>query len=141
MTFDSGQQEKHRQSFIDACRQKAWDAACHADWIRKSLDEVVASYQKLQEQDRTLEADIKELAAALDSHTVDNRQKRKALQEKRDALAPQMQALLRNMQAGQSALNQLLQSTESALALATHAETWEWKEVEPKPAHEDATGG
>jgi hypothetical protein len=33
------------------------------------------------------------------------------------------------MQQGQQALNGLHQSIEGGLALAKHAETWEWKEV------------
>ncbi len=73
MTFTALQQIEHRKAFIDACRQKAWDCACHADFISKELDQVMAHYKRLQEEDGTLAADIKELENALDAHTVDNR--------------------------------------------------------------------
>jgi chromosome segregation ATPase len=132
MTFTEKQQKDHRAAFIEECRQKAWGAACHADWISKSIDELLARYTKLQEEDRTLEADIKELASAIDSHTVDNRNKRKALQERRNALVPQMQAIAKSAQQGQQVMANLLQSVESNLALAAHAEKWSWKEVESK---------
>ena len=124
MTFSKAEQTKHRKAFIEECRQRAWGAACHADWISKSVTSLVADYERLQEQDRKLEADIKMLADALDSHTVDNRAKRKALQEQRDSLGKQMLAIAQNAQKGQQAMQQLLQSVESALALAEHAEKW-----------------
>lgn len=130
MTFTKAEQADARRAFVDECRQKAWAAACHADWIARSLDELMEQYKKLQEQDRTLEADIKELQSAIDSHTVENRNKRKALQEKRNTLGPQMQAIAGNAQQGQKALEQLYAGVETSLALAKHAETWEWKEVE-----------
>src|ERR1700736_6113271 len=38
----------------------------------------------------------------------------------------------KSAQQGQQAMTQLLQSVESSLALAAHAEKWEWKEVESK---------
>jgi hypothetical protein len=138
VTFTKGQQAAHRKQFIEECRQKAWGAACHADWISDSVTKLIAEYQKLQEQDLKLEADIKELADALDSHTVDNRAKRKALQERRDQLAKEMGLIAQNAQKGQQAMQQLLQGVESALALAKHAEEWEWKEVEAKPTPESA---
>jgi hypothetical protein len=62
-------------------------------------------------------------------HTVENRDKRKSLQERRNMLAKQMQGLQMAMQQGQQALNGLHQSIEGSLALAKHAETWEWKEA------------
>jgi seryl-tRNA synthetase len=133
MTFTEAQQKEHRKVFIEECHHKAWGAACHADWISKSMDELLAKYQKLQEQDKTLEADSKELASAIDSHTVDNRNKRKGIQERRDKMAEDMKAIAANAQQGQQALQNLLQSIESALGLAKHAEAWEWKEVEAEP--------
>jgi chromosome segregation ATPase len=133
VTFTAAQQKTHRAAFIAECRQKAWGAACHAAWISKNIDDLIAQFRKLQEEDKTLEADSKELAGALDSHTVNNRDKRKAIQEKRNKLAQEMQAISANAQQGQKALQQLLQSVESALALANYAETWEWKEVETTP--------
>jgi hypothetical protein len=87
---------------------------------------------KLREEDRTLEADIKELDSAIDYHTVENRNKRKALQERRNALGPQMEAVAKSAQQGQQVMSNLLQSVKSNLALAAHAEKWEWKEVEAK---------
>jgi chromosome segregation ATPase len=130
MTFTAAEQKKHREAFIHECRQKAWGAACHADWIVKSLDELLASYQKLQADDRRMEDEIKELEAAVDSHMRDNREKRKAIQERRNALAQQMQLIGQNIQRGQKGLNDLYQSAEANLQLATHAEKWAWKEVD-----------
>jgi hypothetical protein len=83
MTFTDDQQQEHRAAFINECRQKAWGAAAHADWISKGLDGLMAEYVKLKEEDNTVDADIKEAEAAIDSHTVDNRTKQ------RDARAPQ----------------------------------------------------
>jgi hypothetical protein len=132
-TFSAAQQTKHRKAFIEECRQKAWGATCHADWISKNVDELLAHYNKLQDEDRTLEADIKELGLALDYHTVENRQKRKDKQERRNTLAKEMQLVAQNAQRGTQAMQQLVQSAESALQLAAHADTWEWKEVETQP--------
>ena len=42
MTFTKPEQDKHRKAFIDECRQKSWGAACHADWISKGVDDVMA---------------------------------------------------------------------------------------------------
>jgi|GEM_PF-6837850 len=138
MTFTQKQQVDHRVAFIQECRQKAWGARCHADWVGKELDEVLAVYQKLQAEDQTLDADIKELSQAVDSHTVDNREKRKEKQERRNKIAQEMAFIGQNAQQGQKTLAQLHQSAESALSLAAHAETWEWEEVEAKmPNPED----
>jgi DNA anti-recombination protein RmuC len=117
---------------------RTWMAACHADWISKQVDQLIAHHQKLQEEDRTLEADTKELETALDYHTVENRQKRKAMQEKRNQLAQRMPLIAQNAQKGTQAMEQLLQSVESGLDLVKHAETWEWKEVETNPEKEIA---
>jgi hypothetical protein len=127
-TFTSEQQEKHRKDFIDDCRQKAWSAACHAEFVAKGLDDVLAHYEKLKKEDTELEAKIKEAEKALDYHTVENRQKRKVMQERRNALFTQMAFVTENHKEGQRALQNLYQSIESNLALAKHAETWEWKE-------------
>lgn len=132
-TFTDKQQASHRKAFIEECRQKAWSASCHADWISKSVDELLAYYNKLQDEDRALEAGINELKSAVDEHTYDNRQKRKENQERRTALAKEMQIVGQQAQKGTQAMQQLLQSVESALQLAEHAETWEWKEVEATP--------
>ena len=137
MTFTEAQQKANRKAFIEECRQKAWGAACHADLISKSLDELIAQYTKKQEEDKMLEADSKELASALDSHRVDNRNKRKAIQERRDKLAMEMQVIGQNANQGQKALQNLLQNVETALALAKHAESWEWKEVGAKEQSKD----
>lgn len=129
MTFTEAEQKEHRKAFIEECRQKAWGAACHADFISKNLDDVIVRFEQMQEDDRKLEAEIKALAGAIDSHTVENRNKRKALQEKRDNLTQAVQAVAKNAQEGSQGLQQLLQSVEATLALAKHAETWEWKET------------
>jgi hypothetical protein len=47
MTFTDAPQERHPEVFMQECRQKAWAAACHADWISKTLDELLGQYQKL----------------------------------------------------------------------------------------------
>jgi hypothetical protein len=133
MTFTEKQQKEHREAFIKECRQKAWSAACHSAWISKNIDELLAHYQKLQAEDNQLQADSKELASALDAHTVDNRDKRKAIQGRRDHLAQNMAVVAKSSQQGRQAMQQLLQSVESALELAKHAETWEWKETEATP--------
>jgi multidrug resistance efflux pump len=135
MIFTKPEQTEHRKAFIEECRQKAWGAACHADWISKGMDEIMASYTKLQAEDSELEAAIKAAEVAPDYHTVENRNKRKAMQERRNTLAKQMELLAKNMQQGQQAMAQLIQSTEASLALAKHAEGWEWKEVETIPEH------
>jgi hypothetical protein len=130
MTFPEYEQQDHRETFIKDCRQKAWGAACHADFVAKSLDELMAEYAKLKEQDDTLGADISLSEQAIDSHTVDSRQKRKEMQEERNRLGKLMTALGDNMGRGQKAYEQLLQSVDAALSLAKHAEGWSWKEVE-----------
>jgi hypothetical protein len=72
------------------------------------------------------------MEASIDYHTVENRTKRKAMQERRNKLAQDMKALGENIQRGQQSLAQIHQSVETNLSLATHAETWSWKEVKPK---------
>jgi chromosome segregation ATPase len=134
MTFTAKQQKEHREEFIKECRQKAWSAACHANWIGDQLDKLIEDYAKLKKDDEAAEAEIKTLETALDYHTVENRAKRKALQERRNALAKQMEAVGGAMQQGQRGLNDLHQSIEANLQLAKHAEMWEWKEVVDKSA-------
>jgi predicted nucleic acid-binding Zn-ribbon protein len=129
MTFDKAEQDRHRKVFIDESRSKAWGAACNADFIAASLDKVTADYQKLKDEDTKLEAEIKTLELAIDSHTKDNRDKRKAIQGRRNSIAKVMQALQVNMKQGQAAMQNLYVSVETNLALAKHAETWEWKEA------------
>jgi hypothetical protein len=136
VTFTSEQQKNHRKAFIDDCRQKAWSAACHADWIGAQLDNLIKDYEKLKAEDGKLLTEINTHATAVDEHTKDNRDKRKALQERRNTIAKGMQLLAKNMQDGQQALDGLHQSTEASLQLAKHAETWEWKEVETKRTEE-----
>jgi hypothetical protein len=82
-TFTKLQQQKHRQDFIDECRQNAWGAACHANWIGDQLDRLIDDYAKLKKDDEALEAEIKTYENAVDAHTKDNRDKRKGLQERR----------------------------------------------------------
>src|ERR1700691_1159756 len=107
MTFTKPEQEKHRKAFIDECRPKAWGAACHADWISKGVDDIMAHYQKLQVEDRALEEAIKAAEVAVDYHTVENRNKRKSMQERRNTLAQQMKLIGENAQQGQRSLEQL----------------------------------
>jgi len=133
MTFTDEQQKEHRAAFIRDCRQKAWGARCHADWVSKGLDTIMAEYGKLQADDRGLEAEIKALEVAPDYHTVENRNKRKALQERRNGIAEAMQAMGANVKQGQPALAGLYQSVEASLQLAEHAERWSWQEASSSP--------
>jgi uncharacterized membrane protein len=133
MIFTEPQQKGHRKAFVEECRQKAWGAMCHADWISTNLNELLVSYQTLQAEARELEVKIDELAKAPDYHTVDNREKRKEMEKRGTAIAAQMKRMFESSQDGQKAMQQLLQSAESSLALAKHAEEWEWKEAESKP--------
>lgn len=128
-TFTDKQQKKHRETFIEQCRQKAWGAACHADWLGSQLDKLIEDYAKFKKDDELLEAEIKTLEIAVDAHTKDNRDKRKSLQERRYILTKQMEAASASMQQGQRGLNELHQSAEANLQIAAHAEKWEWKEV------------
>ena len=100
--------------------------------VDKELERLQDELVRLQAQDDKLVADIEELANALDYHTVENRDKRKAIQEKRDQLKEVRKIMERNMVAGQRALQELRRSIESNLALVKHAENWEWKELETK---------
>ncbi len=129
-TFTDDQQKQHREAFIHECRQKAWGAACNAEWIGKQTDELMADYQKLKDEDAAAEAEIKTLETALDSHTKDNRDKRKALQERRHQLVKLQNPLAENMNQAQQALRNLYASVETNLALAKHAEGWGWTEAD-----------
>jgi hypothetical protein len=130
MTFTEAQQREHRKAFIQECRQKAWGALCHAEWISKNLDDLLALYQKFEDEDRKLIAEMKIAETAIDYHTVENRTKRKEMQERRNKLAQDMKALGENIGRGQQSLAQIHQSVETNLQLATHAESWSWKEVD-----------
>lgn len=123
---------KHRAAFIEECMQKAWGAACHAAWISESVDKLLADHKRLQEEGNGYDSDIKKLAGRVDSHTVENRNKRKAPQEKRNGPAAQMQFLAQAAQQGVKSMEQMHVSIETHLALAKHAETWDWKEAESK---------
>src|SRR5271163_205458 len=72
---------------------------------------------------RGREEAIKAAEVAVD-HSVENRNKRKSMQERRNTLAQQMQLVSDNAQRGQQSLQQLYASMESNLALAKHAEEW-----------------
>jgi hypothetical protein len=128
-TFSEALQRMARKAFIEEYRQKVWGAACHADWIRLSLDALMGEFQKLQAEDRELEAQFKKEEDALDYHTVDSRNRRKGISEQRHKLGQQMNKISEDVQQGYQAMQRLLQSVETSLALAKHAETWEWKEV------------
>ena len=133
MTFSAEQQQGHREALITDCREKAWGAAFSADFIGASLDKVTADYQKLKDEDGKLADEIKKLELAPDSHTKDNRDKRKAMQERGGTIMKSMAYLAENMKHGQEAIQNLYLSVETNLALAKHAEKWEWKEVETNP--------
>jgi len=132
MTFTKAEQDKYRKAFIEECRQKAWGAHCHADWISKGMDQLAAEIDKRQKEDAELEAAIKAAEVAVDFHTVENRNKRKAMQERRNQLGKEIGMLGQNLNRGQQSLQGLYQSIESNLELAKHAEGWSWKEAEKK---------
>lgn len=139
MTFSPQQQEDHRNAFIAECRERAWGAACHADWIASQLEKMTADYSKLTQEDEKLAAEIKALETAIDSHTKDNRDKRKTMQERRNMLSKQMSALGRMVHEANQAANTLYGNVETQLALAKHAETWEWKEAQSTPSDASET--
>ena len=62
-TFTDKQQKQHRAEFIEDCRQKAWNAACNADYIAKHFDELLAEYEKLKKEDTEYEAQIRRSTA------------------------------------------------------------------------------
>jgi SMC interacting uncharacterized protein involved in chromosome segregation len=103
-------------------------AACHAEWIGKQMDGLMAEYEKLKADDEAVAAEVQNLVGALDHHTVENRNKRKELQERRNGFVPVQNQLAESMRQTQKAMQQLYASVESALALAKHAEEWSWKE-------------
>ena len=118
--------ERLRQFWQNVSSSPRWDWGHR---ISKSVDQLLADYKRLQDEDRTLAADIKDLDTRIDYHTVENRQKRKELQERRNAIAKQMEFLGKTAQQGTQSMQQMLANVESNLDLAKHAETWEWKEV------------
>jgi hypothetical protein len=113
----------------EECRQIAWEARCHAEWISKSMDQLAAEVQKRQKEDGELEAAIKAAEVGVDYHTVENRNKRKAMQERRNTLFVEIGRISENLKLGRQSLQGLYQSIESNLELAEHAEGWSWKEV------------
>jgi regulator of replication initiation timing len=139
-TFTEAQQTEHRGSFIRECRQKAWGAACHAEWIGKQMDDLMEQYRKLSDDNVALGTEIQTLEAALDAHTKDNREKRKDLQARRTTLIQSMEAIAKSANEGQKAMQQLYASVESSLALATHAEGWSWKEKQSEPDSQSLPG-
>jgi hypothetical protein len=70
----------------------------------KGVDDILAHYQKLQAEDRACEEAIKAAEVAVDYHTVENRNKRKAFQKCRNTVAQQMKLISENAQRGQQSL-------------------------------------
>jgi chromosome segregation ATPase len=128
--FSKSEQHTFRQVFILECRQKAWGATCNAAWISKELDTLVAQYEELAAEDHKHEEEIKTLENAVDQHTVENRNKRKALRERREVLKGVTSALAANVKQAQQAMVNLRQSAETNLALASYAAEWEWNKPE-----------
>jgi hypothetical protein len=132
MNFTDDQQQKHRDAYIEETRQKAWGAACHADWIAQGLDHAMVVYTDLKKRsDENLE-EQKRLKDGLDSHTDENQAKRKQLRDEREAVEQKIAEITKNIQQGQLLLQQLYQSVETNLELAEHCKTWSWKEADPK---------
>lgn len=137
--FSEAQQKVQRHAFIADCMEKAWGAACHAAWMQKNLNELIAHYQKLQAEDKELEGEIKTNADALDYHTVENREKRATMMKKRTNIANQMKLIATNTKDGAAAMQRLLDSVDQNLLLAEHAKDWSWIEKEePKETPAEA---
>jgi hypothetical protein len=138
-TFTKEQQAQARKSFIDKSRENAWGAACHADFLAKTIEGLFVEHQKLIDEDARLETEIKALEEATDHHTVENRTKRKRMQEVRQQISKQMEVAKTAIQRAVQQMQELLQTAEFNLKLAKHAETWEWKESESKPEEAKST--
>jgi hypothetical protein len=115
-TYTGKENDDCSEAFTKECKQKAWGAACHADYISTQLDGVMVEYTDREK--------------APDRHTVESRNKRKAIQKQRDALLRAMKAIGENVQQGNRAIAELHRSVESNLALAKHAEEWGWAEAQ-----------
>jgi hypothetical protein len=76
--FTKEQQSQARKSFIEKSRENAWSAACHADFLAKTMEGLFAEHQKLIDEDTQLETEIKTLDNTTDYHTVENRMKHEA---------------------------------------------------------------
>ena len=137
--FTKEQQSQARKSFIEKSRENAWGAACHADFLAKTIEGLFAEHQKLIDEDARLETEIKALDNTTDHHTVDNRTKRKRMQEIRQQISKQMEVAKTAVQRAMQQMQELLQTAEFNLKLAKHAETWEWKESESKPEEAKST--
>jgi hypothetical protein len=138
MTFTKAKQQQHRNAFVQECRQNAWSAACNGEYLSNEFEKLMVEFEKLQKVDRDLEEEIKTLESAIDYHTVENRGKRETLQERRNVLAKQIETVGINAGKLQKGMQQLYASVEQNLALAKHAETWEWKEATTKIAERPA---
>ena len=103
---------------------------------RKGVDQLAAETEKRQKEDGEREAAIKAAETAVDFHTVENRNKRKVMQERRHTLAREIGLISENLKLGQQSLQGLYQSNESNLELAKPAEGWSWKEA---PAETEAS--
>jgi hypothetical protein len=139
--FNQKEQTEQRKAFVADCLNKAWGAACHADWMQKSLNELIAHYQKLQAEDKEVEAATNLNAASLDHHTVENRNKRAEMQKRRTNIANQMKLIAKNTQEGAAAMQRLLDSVDQNLLLADFAKDWSWvekEEPEEAPAEKPA---
>jgi chromosome segregation ATPase len=135
--FSDGEQIEHRESFIKDCMQKAWGAACHADWIQKSLDKLLAHYQSLKAQDRELDERMKTNADGVNGHTKENRNLRADLQKQRSGIDRQMRLIAQNVQQGATTMQKMLDSVDQNLLLADHAKGWSWIErAEPAKSTE-----
>ena len=130
MIFTLDEQKEHRASFIKDARARAWGAICHAEFVSKELDKLGETFEKYQKEAENCKEEAKKLETALDYHTVENREKRKALMVRVSELEnTKITEIFEAMKKGQQAHQSLLQAAETALDLATHAETWEMKEA------------
>jgi hypothetical protein len=83
MTFTDKQQKEHRETFIHECRQKAWSALCHAEWISKTSTTCSPSIKNSKRKTPTRGPD----QGSRNSHRLPHR--RKPHQAQSHARAPQ----------------------------------------------------
>lgn len=134
ITFTKLQNDTHRKSFIESCRQNAWNTACHADHLEGQIAERIVEYRNCSQKYADIKAEIDKLAAAIDAHTFDNRQKRKQLQAELNGAGSQMERLIKIAEEGRAAVAQMRAQAAQYDALAKHAESFNFGSPTPPQA-------
>jgi hypothetical protein len=141
MTYTTEEQNEFRAAFIKEARQKSWGAICNADMLRAILDAGRTEYTKLEERVAALNAEIDASEKAVDYHTVENREKRKALTLDRNTLSNDlMPALTTEMQRMAKQHQQLLANAEMNFRLEAHAKEFSVKEPKVESVDESSEG-